>query len=175
MKCQASICTVAFLCWSLDTLFSVGKTLLEPRDVSYAVINAIMKMKIAIVATRKRQWRACELRGRKIHCWVTAFRDCVVLWGPLWGSTVYLSVSSISETNMFYCTPHFPVSTAFTPDICKLFQWMAQFPLFVFKKGEGSASLTILPEWFICRSLKNSSFESVRLLRWRSLCRGDTS
>lgn len=34
----------------------MGKTLLEPRDMSYAVINAIMKMKIAVVATRKRQW-----------------------------------------------------------------------------------------------------------------------
>lgn len=34
-----------------DARVSVGKTLLESRDASYAVINAIMKMKIAVVAT----------------------------------------------------------------------------------------------------------------------------
>jgi len=39
----------------------------EPRDVTCAVINAIMRMKIAVVATRKKrkrgEWRACEPGG----------------------------------------------------------------------------------------------------------------
>lgn len=42
------MCPVACL-W-----FSAGKTLLESRGMSYAVINAIMKMKIAVVATAGR-------------------------------------------------------------------------------------------------------------------------
>lgn len=45
MKCQLSMCTAPSLCWSLDTLFSLGKTPLEPRDVRNSVINAIMKTK----------------------------------------------------------------------------------------------------------------------------------
>lgn len=55
MKCQLSICTVLFLCGSFDMLFSMGKTLAAQGDMSYAVINAIMKMKIAVVGTIKPQ------------------------------------------------------------------------------------------------------------------------
>jgi len=47
-------------------LFSMGKTPLEPRDMRYVVINAIMKMKIAVVATRKRQGRVSEPGETKI-------------------------------------------------------------------------------------------------------------
>lgn len=71
MKCQPSICTVAFLCRSPDTLFSAGKTPLEPRDPSYVVINAMMEMKIAVVANPKNDKgeRVNPGGGRRVVRW----------------------------------------------------------------------------------------------------------
>lgn len=96
MKCQLSICTVLFLCGSFDMLFSMGKTLAAQGDMSYAVINAIMKMKIAVVGTIKPQWKACELRRRKSHCQATALRDCSPSRLAPSDSVVDLSVSNKS-------------------------------------------------------------------------------
>lgn len=45
---------------ALTRSFSVGKTRVESRDATCAVINAIMKMKIAVVAARIRQRGARE-------------------------------------------------------------------------------------------------------------------
>lgn len=173
MKCQLSICTVPFLCGRLDTLFPMGKTRPEPRDMSYAVINAIMKMKIAVVATGRRQWEACEPKEEEDSSLGDRARRLCGPPRPLCGARQCVFQEAASLEQICF-------TAAFA--LCILLQTTASFfsgwhnfPFCFQIKGEGSASLTILPEWFICGSLKNSSFESVRLLRWRSPCRGDAS
>lgn len=134
MKCQLSICTVPFLCGRLDTLFPMGKTRPEPRDMSYAVINAIMKMKIAVVATGRRQWEACEPKEEEDSSLGDRARRLCGPPRPLCGARQCFPGSSISGTNMFYCSLR---SLYSAPDNCELFQWMAQFPFLFSDKGGG--------------------------------------
>ena len=135
MKCQPSICTVLFLCGGLDMMFSMGKTLVEPRDMSYAVINAIMKMKIAVVATRKRQWTACELKEEED----SLLGDCVRRPRgpprPSRGSTVYLSVRGISPKQI--CFTASLISCILFQTTASFFSGWHNFPFCFQKKGGG--------------------------------------
>lgn len=81
---------------ALTRAFSVGKTRVEPRDATCAVINAIMKMKIAVVAARIRQRGAREPQpGEDLLLGELQRRppppDAPSSEASLRGSTVYLS------------------------------------------------------------------------------------
>lgn len=111
--------------------------------MSYAVINAIMKMKIAVVATAG-QWRACKLKKRKIYCYVMVFGDC--------SRFLHLLNQRQLKPTRFHYRRQKSVSVSV---FCFLNGVEVALVVVV------GASNTSLLEWFMRRSLKNSSFESI--------------
>lgn len=102
--------------------------------MSYAVINAIMKMKIAVVAAKERQCGACRNEEED-----SLLGECIR--GLCRPPRLYILQLVASLKQICFTASLTLCSTASLPDICKLFSGWHNFPFLFLKRGRAPVLL----------------------------------